>query len=397
MNLTEDVHYILNTLNNSGFESFVVGGCVRDYLMGNTPKDFDITTSAKPDHIKNLFNKTIDTGIEHGTVTVVLNKKNYEVTTFRIDGEYTNNRSPVEVVFTTDIVKDLKRRDFNMNAIAYNKSSGFVDPFNGRIDIENKIISGVGDPLVRFTEDALRMFRAIRFSTQLDFTIDLPTYDAILQKNYLVNSLSVERIRDEFTKMLLSTHIYKLSFIIQTELFKHYLLSFHKYLETHLGEIINILNLSKKDLVIRYSILLYNMGVHDAKKFLTFLKFDNKTITEVCNLISAYLEPIPNSDTDVRFLIKKYGYYTINNLFYILNDLCNISMLKQIKHLNTCQNLNLPIFIKDLSINGNDLKSLGVKNGVDIGRILNLLIDDVIKNPNLNNYDSLSILVKQYN
>ena len=163
MNIPKDVYYIIENIEKNGFEGFVVGGCVRDYILSDSAKDWDITTDALPEQIKSIFNHTVDTGIKHGTVTVVLNKENYEITTYRIDGEYNDSRHPETVTFTKKIEEDLSRRDFTMNAIAYNKTKGYVDPFLGIKDIENKLIKGVGDADKRFKEDALRMMRGVRF------------------------------------------------------------------------------------------------------------------------------------------------------------------------------------------------------------------------------------------
>ena len=174
--IPEDVKYILEKLNNAGYEAYAVGGCVRDSILGRVPDDWDITTSAKPEETKVLFPKTIDTGIQHGTVTVMRNHVGYEVTTYRIDGEYEDSRHPKEVIFTSDLLEDLKRRDFTINAMAYNHlDGGLVDAFGGIEDIEKKVIRCVGNPIHRFEEDALRMMRAVRFSAQLGYEIEEET------------------------------------------------------------------------------------------------------------------------------------------------------------------------------------------------------------------------------
>ena len=177
--IPEKAKYIIETIQNAGFEAYVVGGCVRDSILGRCPEDWDITTSARPEQVKQLFRRTIDTGIQHGTVTVMLDKEGFEVTTYRVDGKYEDSRHPKEVTFTPNLEEDLKRRDFTINAMAYNPSSGLVDLFGGLEDIERKIIRCVGDPLERFTEDALRIMRAVRFSAQLGFTIEEETRKAL--------------------------------------------------------------------------------------------------------------------------------------------------------------------------------------------------------------------------
>ena len=202
--LPKYVAFIIDKLYENGYEAFAVGGCVRDAVMGRIPHDWDITTNALPKQVKSIFNKTIDTGIKHGTVTVMLNRVGYEVTTYRIDGEYTDGRHPKEVVFTPNLTEDLRRRDFTINAMAYNDKTGIIDEFDGIEDIQNKVIRCVGVPEDRFNEDALRMLRAIRFSAQLDFSIDKDTYNAIgkLYKN--LSLISKERIQTELTKIITS-------------------------------------------------------------------------------------------------------------------------------------------------------------------------------------------------
>ena len=176
INIPNNVQFIIDTFYNNNYEAFMVGGCVRDCLLGLTPKDYDITTSALPNITESLFEKTIPTGIKHGTVTVVLDNENLEVTTYRTEGNYLDNRHPESVEFVSNIKEDLSRRDFTVNALAYNHKEGLIDYFNGIDDIKNKIIKAVGDPNKRFQEDALRMLRAIRFSCQLGFKIDELTY-----------------------------------------------------------------------------------------------------------------------------------------------------------------------------------------------------------------------------
>ena len=195
--LPEDVNALLQTLNNGGYEAYIVGGCVRDSILGRIPQDWDITTSALPEQTKALFPHTFDTGIQHGTITVVLNKTNYEITTYRIDGDYADGRHPDEVSFTSNLEEDLLRRDFTMNAIAYHPAEGFRDPFGGQEDISRSLIRGVGEPAKRFQEDALRMLRCVRFAAQLGFQVDDATYTALQENAALIEKISVERIHEE--------------------------------------------------------------------------------------------------------------------------------------------------------------------------------------------------------
>ena len=206
MRIPENAAVILKGLSEAGYEAYVVGGCVRDSLLGREPKDWDITTSARPEQVKAVFAHTIDTGIEHGTVTVMIGKEGYEVTTYRIDGEYEDSRHPKEVQFTSQLLEDLKRRDFTINAMAYNPDRGIVDAFDGIGDLERKIIRCVGVPQERFDEDALRIMRAVRFSAQLGFEIDGPTKEAIIEKVQQLENISAERIQMELVKILVSDH-----------------------------------------------------------------------------------------------------------------------------------------------------------------------------------------------
>ncbi|MDR2650379.1 MAG: polynucleotide adenylyltransferase, partial [Clostridiales bacterium] len=218
IDLPASVQRLLGILNKHGYEAFVVGGCVRDSLMGRIPYDWDIATSALPCEIKACFPHTFDAGIAHGTVTVVYVGRNYEITTYRVDGEYEDGRHPKSVSFTASLEDDLARRDFTMNALAWHPNHGLVDPFGGLSDIESGIIRGVGRPDQRFEEDALRMMRAVRFSGQLGFQISPETLAAIIRGAAGLKRISAERIRDELTKLLLSPHLEKLALLTDTGL-----------------------------------------------------------------------------------------------------------------------------------------------------------------------------------
>ena len=207
---------IINRLYEHGYEAYVVGGCVRDMLLGREPGDWDITTSALPRQVKEVFRRTVDTGIQHGTVTVMMGKEGYEVTTYRVDGEYSDGRHPDSVEFTPDLAEDLKRRDFTINAMAYNSRRGFVDEFGGSDDLEKGVIRCVGEPMDRFTEDALRILRAIRFSAQLGFSIEEHTFEAIKVIAPNMVHVSKERIQVELTKLLLSSHPDYISLVYET-------------------------------------------------------------------------------------------------------------------------------------------------------------------------------------
>ncbi len=233
MILPQNVSYIISRLEENGYEAYAVGGCVRDTLLGRTPEDWDITTSAKPQEIKSCFKRTIDTGIQHGTVTVMLDHIGYEVTTYRIDGEYEDNRHPKSVEFTSNLKLDLERRDFTINAMAYNDKSGLVDEFEGERDLEEGIIRCVGDAGKRFDEDALRMLRAVRFSGQLGFDIAEGTRKAIVERAVHLKNISAERIRVELSKLLLSKDAGQIIYAYKTGMTKMFLPEFDDMMEVN--------------------------------------------------------------------------------------------------------------------------------------------------------------------
>ena len=228
MNIPEPARKIIDRLNEHGYEAYVVGGCVRDMILKREPGDWDITTSARPEQVKALFTRTLDTGIQHGTVTIMVGKEGYEVTTFRVDGDYTDGRHPDTVTFTPSLEEDLKRRDFTINAMAYNHNTGLVDIFGGREDIEGKVIRCVGNPTERFTEDALRILRAIRFSAQLGFEIEDATRQAITQIAPNLVHVSKERIQVELTKLLLSDRPEAMKLVYETGISPYVSETFHK-------------------------------------------------------------------------------------------------------------------------------------------------------------------------
>ena len=214
--IPRQVEQIIEKLNENGYEAYAVGGCVRDTLLGRVPEDWDITTSARPDQVKKLFRRTIDTGIQHGTVTIMMDRNGYEVTTYRIDGEYEDGRHPKQVEFTKNLLEDLRRRDFTINAMAYSHETGIVDAFGGMEDLELGVIRCVGEAMERFTEDALRILRAIRFSAQLGFAIEEQTWDAISVIAPNLAKVSRERVQMELTKLLCSKHPERIREVYET-------------------------------------------------------------------------------------------------------------------------------------------------------------------------------------
>ncbi len=388
MDLPQDVLFIMDMLAKKGFESFVVGGCVRDYIMSDKAKDFDITTDALPIDIKSIFSHTIDTGIKHGTVTVVLNKKNYEITTYRIDGKYKDNRHPESVHFTKKIEEDLSRRDFTINAIAYSPKKGYVDPFLGLQDIKRGLIKGVLVPDTRFKEDALRMMRAVRFASQLDFDIEDATMLAIKENAHLVKNISAERIREEFLKLINSDYIEKFFVLKESGLLQHILPEFNIIFNDY-NKNIKILKFLKKEY--RLSFLLTNILKESAINILKRLKFDNKTINENKIILSNFNNSFINTMQETRKNMSKIKPCILKKILHIkvaiykcmdntqykqLEDiLCKIDYVLQ---KNECYTL------KDLAINGNDLKNNGIKDGIQIGEILNKCLNIVLNEPEKN-------------
>ncbi len=405
MEIPIQVKDIIKTLEDAGFEAFIVGGCVRDYLLGKTPKDWDITTSALPNETKKLFSHTYDTGIQHGTITVVIDKNNYEVTTYRIDGSYSDFRHPTEVIFTKKIDEDLSRRDFTMNAVAYSESVGFCDPFFGREDIKRKIIRGVGDPDKRFNEDALRMLRGLRFSAQLNFEIEEETFNSIKKNSELIKNISVERIREEFTKLLLSQNPEKIVELNETGLLKGFLpVICDKVYEG--GKIVNTLKALSKNGAESISLfccaLFFEFDEKECLSLMKALKFDTKTVRETAILVKYFKTEIPVLPYEIRKTLYEVGEDIISKLFefkeafYFDNreELVKIDIAK--KELAGILKRGDCFSLKKLEINGNDLKNMADLSGKQIGEVLMMCLEEVLKNPLLNRKEELEKIVFEF-
>ena len=337
--LPEKVNQIIHTLQQHGYEAYAVGGCVRDSLLGRTPDDWDITTSATPMETKSLFARTFDTGIEHGTITVLIEKEAFEVTTYRVDGKYEDNRHPSEVTFTRCLEEDLLRRDFTINAMAYNDEEGLVDIFGGMCDLEHKIIRCVGDARARFGEDALRILRAVRFAAQLGFTIEEETKCAIRELSFTLDNISAERVQVELIKMLTSPNPGMIRDAYELGITKVILPEFdammvtkqetlhHKY---SVGEhTIKTIEAIRADKVLRLAMLFHDIAkpltktfddqgvahfkMHDikgaemTKQILRRLKFDNDTLHKVVNLVQYHDYRMPAEPKNVRRAMYKIG------------------------------------------------------------------------------------------
>ena len=384
MKLPENVKYILNELYKNGFEGYIVAGRVRDHLMGKEPHDYDITTSALPEEVKEIFPHTVDTGIQHGTVTVIIDKTGYEITTYRIDGEYKDNRHPEEVIFTDRLSGDLSRRDFTINAIAYNDVKGYVDLFGGIEDIKRRVIRGVGEPAKRFQEDALRMMRAVRFSAQLDFAIEENTLNALKENADLIRNISIERIREEFFKLILSDHNERLDILLNSGMTEHFL---PEILDKKFdyGKI----NSLSRDIVVRLAYIFYGIEWGNVKKIMKRLRTDNKSMAAV-TLISKYTDYEITDLYSMRKLVSLVG----ENIKRVIEVMCAVknydsemyfNMLEEIK--NDCCSL------KDLELSGNDLIETGIR-GKLVGEALNKALDYVMREPQKNQKDILIDYIK---
>ncbi|MCR5388478.1 MAG: CCA tRNA nucleotidyltransferase [Lachnospiraceae bacterium] len=433
-----EVRGIIEKLNSAGFEGYAVGGCVRDMLIGRTPKDWDITTNAAPEQVKALFKRTIDTGIEHGTVTVMIGREGFEVTTYRVDGDYLDGRHPESVTFTSSLEEDLKRRDFTINAMACDLSGEIVDLFGGRDDLENGIVKCVGDPLERFSEDALRMMRAIRFSAELGFTIEEKTYEAIKTLAPTIEKISAERIRDELVKTIVSDNPGAMRLFYDTGLTSYFLPEFDKMMEQEqktphhmytVGEhTVKVMEGVKRDEVLRIAALLHDVAKPDcftideagiahfkghpkkgavlAKDILKRLKFDNALIKSVTALVEWHdYRPEPD-EKSIRRAINKVGLEQFPNLFdlkyadiYAQSDYYRQAKLDK---LDGFKKLYFEIMereecvsLKTLAVSGNDLMQAGIKPGPQMGELLNALLSDVLDEPLHNNNEYLIALAKR--
>ena len=393
--MPDKVQQIIDCLTGAGYEAYAVGGCVRDVLLGREPEDWDITTSAKPEQVKALFRRTFDTGIKHGTVTVLLGKDGFEVTTYRVDGVYEDGRHPKSVTFTNSLEEDLKRRDFTINAMAYNPDTGLVDLFHGMRDMENKVICAVGDATERFSEDALRILRALRFSAQLNYSIEENTKAAIVQMKENLRQISAERIRTELQKLLLSDHPEKLRELYALGVTSIVLPEYDRMNDAQREDVSTGLGRAKRDPVIRLSILLL---YSDARAVLKRLKYDNETIRRVQILVDHADKEIEATPAQVRKSIVETGNDLVPSL---------LSMKRSIRHqdpssIDAYERLYQKILndrdcisMKDLAVTGNDLmKELKMKPGRELGDALKKLFEKVLEDPSLNDKEKLIQLLR---
>lgn len=430
--IPEAVGGIIDTLEAAGFEAYAVGGCVRDVLLGRRPEDWDITTSALPGQVKCLFPRTVDTGIAHGTVTVLKGKIGYEVTTFRIDGEYEDARHPREVTFTPSLEEDLKRRDFTINAMAYNPKTGIVDLFGGKEDLDRRMIRCVGDASQRFTEDALRIMRAVRFSAQLDFDVEEETREAASRMADNLQRVSMERIQTELVKLLVSHHPEKMRQLYRMGITRVILPEFDAIMDQAqnnpyhcytVGEhTIHMLQVIRPTKVLRLTALLHDMakpqchtvdeqgqdhfyghgeaGAVLARTILRRLKFDNDTVRRTENLIRHHACHLRRDKTIIRRAMNRVGIDAFPQLLEVMeadtlaksdftkqDRLDDIQVIRQLYE-EICRDREC-VQIRDLAVNGQDLIRAGVAPGKEMGNILNTMLEYVIEHPEMNKKDKL--------
>lgn len=431
MVLSEEIITVMNTLKNSGYEVYLVGGFVRDSIMKKSADDADFATNASPEEMLKVFKdfRTLTTGIKHGTVTVIINHKPFEITTYRTEKGYSDCRHPDEVTFTTDIKDDLSRRDFTANSIAYSPTAGFVDPFFGKKDIQRKVIRCVGEPEKRFSEDSLRILRALRFSSVLSFSIDTETEKAMFSCKELLSHISKERVFTELSKMLCGENIRevlsKYSEILSVVLPEiKDMKGFEQHNFHHIYDVLNhtavVVESAPPLLHLRLAALFHDCGKPDcfsldengvghfyshasvsakkAEEALIRLRCDNKTREKVTKLIKLHDAPIEENEVTVRKKLSKYG----EELFFDLIELKRADTKglapefhSRESHFDTLESIanrvlsEKPCFsLKNLAINGNDLAELGFE-GKEIGQCLKILLDEVIENKLINERNAL--------
>lgn len=399
IDLPKNVENIIGSLEEHGFEGFAVGGCVRDSLLKKTPKDWDITTDALPVDMKKIFKKTFDTGIAHGTVTVLMDGVGYELTTYRIDGNYSDGRHPDSVSFSKSLSEDLCRRDFTINAMAYSNKKGIVDLFDGRKDLQNGIIRAVGDAKKRFDEDALRMLRAVRFAAQLGFKIDDDTFEAIKEKAKLLSKVSKERIFVELNKSLCGDFAQNIKMVYTSGLYRYIGKEFAK-LDKSIYDFYPRKFHNKKHMY--WAAFLENIeNVEAVKKILFELKSDNATRNNAYLLVKELKNPLPSSDEDIRWSLHRIGADLFCDYIEILkSDKKNVDILDKIDTIENRYSLilkeNHAYEISMLDITGKDLMDIGISKGPKIGEVLEFLLKKVIENPLNNEKSSLLRLAKEF-
>lgn len=429
--LPEKVKVMIQTLEAAGYEAYAVGGCVRDSVLGRVPADWDITTSALPEQVKELFHRTIDTGIEHGTVTVMMDKEGFEVTTYRVDGEYRDHRHPEQVNFTGELKEDLRRRDFTINAMAYNDRCGMVDAFGGIEDLKHGVIRCVGVARERFEEDALRILRAVRFAAQLGFEIEKETANAARTLAGNLKDISAERIQTELVKLLVSPHPEMLRTAYELGITRVVLPEFDVMMETpqhhphHMYSVgehtLKALEFTDPEKVLRLSVLFHDFGKPQTKttadgvdhfhghakisaqetvRIMRRLKFDNATMDQVKRIVLYHdVRPQPD-ERQIRRLLHRAGEDIFPGLFQVMGaDILAQSEYRKIEKLVNLERVHQVydeilkrkdcISLKNLQVTGKDLIAAGMEPGKKIGEILNQMLEDVLETPEHNEREYL--------
>ena len=382
------VKQVLVGLQAREYRAYLVGGCVRDMIIGVTPNDWDICTSALPEEVMEVFPDSRPTGLKHGTVTVIVGSHSVEVTTFRSDGSYSDHRRPDSISFVTDLTADLSRRDFTMNAVALSPDGLTVDPFCGIEDIRAGIVRCVGEPERRFEEDALRMFRALRFAARLGFTIDIDTYSAIEAKSNLAASLAAERVRDELEKTLMTNHTQRIGEMIQLGLLD-------RYVRRPQGEppSLSVLSGLQKKALPRwavFAIILEKDGcIGSVRDFLTGLRLDGRTIRCCSNAADMVQSPPPDDKLGWKKMLNKYG---------VDSTACAAAAYSSLTGCNECEKQFISVLksgecfsMRRLAVTGDDLLELGLR-GPQLGEMMRFLLEYVIEHPEFNSRDILLTL-----
>lgn len=421
MNIPSGALTILKTFRSAGYEAYVVGGCVRDSILGRVPGDWDICTSALPEETKGLFPKTVDTGIKHGTVTVLMEGEGFEVTTFRVDGKYLSHRKPEQVTFVRSLTEDLRRRDFTVNAMAMDEFGEIIDPFGGQADLKQGILRAVGDGDLRFREDALRILRGLRFSAQLGFSLEESTVLAMKHNCHLLKLISGERIYQELCKLITApnaVNVLRAYPDILGEVLPEILpaVGFHQHTPYHHLDVwehtLAALDAAPADLILRWTMLLHDLGKPNtfsldekgqghfyghgeksaelAGNLLKRLHTDNLTRDTVCLLVEHHGDMLPESRKSARKWVGRYGEETLRRLLTVKR--CDIlglhpdkrepalAALEQTEALfETVLREETCFTLKDLKLSGGDLMELGLKPGPKIGAIRNQLLEEVLE------------------
>lgn len=389
--LPEEIKYILQSLTACGYSAHLVGGCVRDMLMGKTPHDYDVTTSALPEQTASCFckHRIIKTGIKHGTITVLVNDMPFEITTYRIDGQYRDNRHPESVSFTSAIEYDLARRDFTINALAMDISGNITDLFNGRDDIANRIMRAVGSPDMRFCEDGLRILRALRFSAALDFGIEHETSKSIHKNRKLLKNISAERIQSEFFKLLCGNGAARI-LRDYNDVIRIFLPCIQK------NEDCEKLASLPKDIPLRLAWLLKHMDSDAAKASLQKLKASTNVICDTLFFLD-HIHLFDNTDDiAIRLALSKHEPCRLYRLLSFIQVLSDRDMSKVREHMECIVKSSEPYRISQLAIKGDDLLSLGI-SGRDIGTTLEKLLLDIIHGNISNKREELLQAAALYN